>query len=597
MAAVTEGYAPSAMPKEERVPTIVPKDEAREVSDGADLSGSDAEPDKEQDGGDDTNDENTAPDDGPTNGDRKPRRELPPATVQILKNWMLSPEHVKHPYPTDDDKKMLLEKTGINMKQLTNWFTNARKRIWKPMMRREHSRQLQTSTFSAPGAPPGSVDTRSPPPPPHHHHPSSHHHHPAHPHGAAPPSHYDHGYDHGPYEHAAPPGYPSGAAPLTERRLSLPRASEFTPRHDPRAAHPYGPPSSMGHHHHHHAPPPSHHSQLPPGHSPYPFEHGASRMPQGFFPPRSNRSASESVVYHHSTHHHHPHHMPHPSESRGYPPSDLPRSTASSYGMAPLMPPPRLERSMSDVAKSKKRDRPSVDATTTDDEKDVPPGDGPDKRVRRSALLPPHVIKTLKDWMMSPEHMEHPYPTDAEKKQLCEETGLDLSQLNNWFANNRKRLWKPTMANRSKAMYTNESIRNIIYKAAAPGDAAADGAAPATTTTVASTISNRVFTVNANLGRPAQAPPPSGLPLPPSSSSAQGHHGVFPSLAALPPREGRSHTLDMGSFRRSRMNFQDVLNASTTALPTMLRRQESGGGGLPSLAGAAAAVARGEVLP
>ncbi|KAK1939286.1 hypothetical protein P3T76_008670 [Phytophthora citrophthora] len=40
---------------------------------------------------------------------------------------------------------MLLQKTGISMKQLTNWFTNARKRIWKPMMRREHSRQMQSA--------------------------------------------------------------------------------------------------------------------------------------------------------------------------------------------------------------------------------------------------------------------------------------------------------------------------------------------------------------------------------------------------------------------------------------------------------------------
>ncbi|GLD93212.1 hypothetical protein PINS_up001804 [Pythium insidiosum] len=76
---------------------------------------------------------------------KKSRRELPPHTVAILKGWMLSPEHVKHPYPTDEDKQMLLKKTGINMKQLTNWFTNARKRIWKPMMRREHSRQLQNA--------------------------------------------------------------------------------------------------------------------------------------------------------------------------------------------------------------------------------------------------------------------------------------------------------------------------------------------------------------------------------------------------------------------------------------------------------------------
>ncbi|CAI5704356.1 hypothetical protein KXD40_001354 [Peronospora effusa] len=75
---------------------------------------------------------------------KKSRRELPPHTVAILKGWMLSREHVKHPYPTDEDKQMLLMKTGISMKQLTNWFTNARKRIWKPMMRREHSRQMQS---------------------------------------------------------------------------------------------------------------------------------------------------------------------------------------------------------------------------------------------------------------------------------------------------------------------------------------------------------------------------------------------------------------------------------------------------------------------
>ncbi|GMF17340.1 unnamed protein product [Phytophthora fragariaefolia] len=74
---------------------------------------------------------------------KKSRRELPPHTVAILKGWMLSREHVKHPYPTDE--QMLLKKTGISMKQLTNWFTNARKRIWKPMMRREHSRQLQSA--------------------------------------------------------------------------------------------------------------------------------------------------------------------------------------------------------------------------------------------------------------------------------------------------------------------------------------------------------------------------------------------------------------------------------------------------------------------
>jgi arsenate reductase-like glutaredoxin family protein len=31
----------------------------------------------------------------------------------------------------------LMAATGIDKKQLKNWFTNARRRIWKPMMRKQ----------------------------------------------------------------------------------------------------------------------------------------------------------------------------------------------------------------------------------------------------------------------------------------------------------------------------------------------------------------------------------------------------------------------------------------------------------------------------
>lgn len=43
-----------------------------------------------------------AEDDAEPKVTKKSRRELPPHTVAILKGWMLSPEHVKHPYPTDE---------------------------------------------------------------------------------------------------------------------------------------------------------------------------------------------------------------------------------------------------------------------------------------------------------------------------------------------------------------------------------------------------------------------------------------------------------------------------------------------------------------
>jgi hypothetical protein len=66
-------------------------------------------------------------------GDGK-SRELPVHARTVLKEWLLSPEHFYNPYPTPAEKDKLIAATGIQMKQLTNWFTNARKRVWKPLL-------------------------------------------------------------------------------------------------------------------------------------------------------------------------------------------------------------------------------------------------------------------------------------------------------------------------------------------------------------------------------------------------------------------------------------------------------------------------------
>ena len=52
-------------------------------------------------------------------------------TVDYLKNWMLSPEHIQNPYPTPHEKIQIMQDTGIEKKQLICWFSNNRKRIWK----------------------------------------------------------------------------------------------------------------------------------------------------------------------------------------------------------------------------------------------------------------------------------------------------------------------------------------------------------------------------------------------------------------------------------------------------------------------------------
>jgi len=65
------------------------------------------------------------------------------------------------------------------------------------------------------------------------------------------------------------------------------------------------------------------------------------------------------------------------------------------------------------------------------------------KSPRKSSSLPTETVDYLKAWMMSPEHIAHPYPTEQEKAQIMDDTGIELKQLTNWFVNNRKRYWKP----------------------------------------------------------------------------------------------------------------------------------------------------------
>lgn len=68
---------------------------------------------------------------------------LPLETVEYLKAWMMSPEHIAHPYPTEKEKQEIMADTGIELKQLTNWFVNNRKRYWKPLVEAKLQKQQQ----------------------------------------------------------------------------------------------------------------------------------------------------------------------------------------------------------------------------------------------------------------------------------------------------------------------------------------------------------------------------------------------------------------------------------------------------------------------
>ncbi|KAJ3668915.1 hypothetical protein LUZ60_010865 [Juncus effusus] len=71
----------------------------------------------------------------------RPQRGLPERAVSVLRAWLF--EHFLHPYPTDTDKQMLSKQTGLTRNQVSNWFINARVRLWKPMVEEIHNLEMR----------------------------------------------------------------------------------------------------------------------------------------------------------------------------------------------------------------------------------------------------------------------------------------------------------------------------------------------------------------------------------------------------------------------------------------------------------------------
>ncbi|KAE8716554.1 Homeobox protein knotted-1-like 2 [Hibiscus syriacus] len=61
---------------------------------------------------------------------KKKKGKLPREARQMLLEWWNV--HYKWPYPTEADKIALAVSTGLDQKQINNWFINQRKRHWKP---------------------------------------------------------------------------------------------------------------------------------------------------------------------------------------------------------------------------------------------------------------------------------------------------------------------------------------------------------------------------------------------------------------------------------------------------------------------------------
>lgn len=71
----------------------------------------------------------------------RPQRGLPERAVSVLRAWLF--EHFLHPYPKDSDKHILAKQTGLTRSQVSNWFINARVRLWKPMVEEMYLEEMK----------------------------------------------------------------------------------------------------------------------------------------------------------------------------------------------------------------------------------------------------------------------------------------------------------------------------------------------------------------------------------------------------------------------------------------------------------------------
>ncbi|KAL6637145.1 hypothetical protein ACP70R_024717 [Stipagrostis hirtigluma subsp. patula] len=80
----------------------------------------------------------------------RPLRGLPERSVAVLRAWLF--DHFLHPYPDDSEKLRLAVTTGLSRSQITNWFNNARVRLWKPMIEEIYNEEFSEDSVSTSGA-------------------------------------------------------------------------------------------------------------------------------------------------------------------------------------------------------------------------------------------------------------------------------------------------------------------------------------------------------------------------------------------------------------------------------------------------------------
>ncbi|XP_038623032.1 homeobox protein Meis3 [Tachyglossus aculeatus] len=81
---------------------------------------------------------------------------------------------------------------------------------------------------------------------------------------------------------------------------------------------------------------------------------------------------------------------------------------------------------------------PSVASPSTGEDDEL---DRDRKRNKKRGIFPKVATNIMRAWLF--QHLSHPYPSEEQKKQLAQDTGLTILQVNNWFINARRRIVQP----------------------------------------------------------------------------------------------------------------------------------------------------------
>ncbi|XP_048104642.1 homeobox protein Meis1a isoform X2 [Alosa alosa] len=89
----------------------------------------------------------------------------------------------------------------------------------------------------------------------------------------------------------------------------------------------------------------------------------------------------------------------------------------------------------------------SVASPSTGDDDDL---DRDRRNNKKRGIFPKVATNIMRAWLF--QHLTHPYPSEEQKKQLAQDTGLTILQVNNWFINARRRIVQPMIDQSNRAI-------------------------------------------------------------------------------------------------------------------------------------------------